>query len=315
MSATKTKLITDHQSGFRPKDSTVNQLAFLYHTFCQAIDSKKEMRIVFCDVSKAFDKVWHEGLLYKLSSIGICGHLLRWFRDYLCKRQQRVLVRGQSSDWGTIEAGVPQGSVLCPLLFLIYVNDMVKKVSCGVKLFADDTLMYITMDNPELTTVDLNRNMDKLNQCAQQWLVNFNATKTKTMNISFKNESILDNYPVIFGNEVLNTVSHHRHLGMIINESLIGSHIFDTTLESVGKLCDVFIKLKRLIDRKTLIDAYFAFVRPKLVYACIVWDDCSDTDKTRLEDMQLRFARAGTGAKRGTSHQNIYNEICGPPFV
>ena len=112
------KLITEHQSGFRPKDSTINQLAFLYHTFCQAIDNKKEMRIVFCDVSKAFDKVWHEGLLYKLSSIGICGHLLRWFQDYLSKRQQRVLVRGQTSDWGTIEAGVPQGSVLGPLLFL-----------------------------------------------------------------------------------------------------------------------------------------------------------------------------------------------------
>ena len=88
------KLITEHQSGFRPKDSTINQLAFLYHTFCQAIDNKKEMRIVFCDVSKAFDKVWHEGLLYKLSTIGICGHLLRWFQDYLSKRQQRVLVRG-----------------------------------------------------------------------------------------------------------------------------------------------------------------------------------------------------------------------------
>ena len=82
------------------QDSTVNQLAFLYHTFCQAIDNKKEMRIVFCDVSKAFDKVWHEGLLYKLNSIGICGHLLRRFRDYLSERQQRVLVRGQSSDWG-----------------------------------------------------------------------------------------------------------------------------------------------------------------------------------------------------------------------
>ena len=142
--------------------STINQLAFLYHTFCQAIDNKKEMRIVFCDVSKAFEKVWHEGLLYMLSSIGICEHLLRWFQDYLSKRQQRVLVRGQTSDWGTIEAGVPQGSVLGPLLFLIYVNDMVKVVSCGVKLFADDTLMYITVDNPELTTVELNRNMDKI---------------------------------------------------------------------------------------------------------------------------------------------------------
>ena len=76
------------------------------------------MHIVFCDVSKAFNKVWHEGLLYKLSSIGICGHLLRWFEDYLSKRQQRVLVRGQTSDWGTIEAGVPQGSFSCVFEFV-----------------------------------------------------------------------------------------------------------------------------------------------------------------------------------------------------
>ena len=107
-------------------------------------------------------------------------------------------------------------------------------------------------------------------------------------------------------------MSHHRHLGIIIDEKLNWSVYIDTILESVGKLCDVFIKLKRLIDRKTLTDTYFAFVRPKLEYACIVWDDCGDTNKARLEDMQLRCARAVTGAKRGTSHQNIYNEICWP---
>ena len=95
-------------------------------------------------------------------------------------------------------------------------------------------------------------------------------------------------------------MSHHRHLGIIINEKLNWSAHIDTTLESLGKLCDVFIKLKRLIDRKTLTDTYFAFVIPKLEYTCIVWDDCSDTDKTTLEDMQLRFARVVTGAKRGT---------------
>ena len=83
-------------------------------------------------------------------------------------------------------------------------------------------------------------------------------------NISFKKESIFDNYPVIFGNEVLNTVSHHRHLGIIIDEKLNWSAHIDAILESVGKLCDVFIKLKRLIDRKTLTDTYFAFVRKSL---------------------------------------------------
>ena len=146
-------LLTSHQSGFRPCDSTVNQLAYLYHTFCEALDKRKELRIVFCDVSKAFDKVWHDGLLfYKLNKLRITGDLLKWFKDYLNSRQQRVLIRGQSSQWGFIEAGVPQGSVLGPLFFLVYINDIVDVVSCGIKLFADDTVLYVTVDDVELAT-------------------------------------------------------------------------------------------------------------------------------------------------------------------
>ena len=98
--------------------------------------------------------------------------------------------------------------------------------------------------------------MDKLNQWAQQWLVNFSATKTKTMNISFKKESILDNYPVIFGNEVLNTVSYHRHLGIIIDEKLNWSAHIDTTLESVGKLPYILVLTPTLSRRLPCIDAY-----------------------------------------------------------
>ena len=97
-------LLTKHQSGFRPGDSTVNQLAYLYHTFCEALDKKKDIRIVFFDISKAFDKVWHEGLIFKLRKIGITGNLLEWFKDYLHGRSQRVIIRGQSSDWGLLKA-------------------------------------------------------------------------------------------------------------------------------------------------------------------------------------------------------------------
>ncbi len=127
--------LSDHQSGFRPNDSTVNQLVYLYHTFCKALDKKKEMCLVFCVVSKAFDRVWHDGLLYKLSRLGISGKLHLWFKDYLYNIQQRVVIRGQTSEWGVIKAGVPQGSVLGPLLFFIYINDIVDDVTCSLKLF------------------------------------------------------------------------------------------------------------------------------------------------------------------------------------
>jgi hypothetical protein len=91
------KLLISHQSGFKPNDSTVNQLAFLYHTFCEALDNKLDVRMIFCDISKAFDRVWHAGIIHKLQCLGITGNLLEFFKDYLANRKQRVLIKGQYS--------------------------------------------------------------------------------------------------------------------------------------------------------------------------------------------------------------------------
>ena len=95
-----------------------------------------------------FDRVWQKGLLYKLKKAGITGSLLRWFENYLAERKQRILIRGQSSLRGNIQAGVPQGSVLGPLLFVVYINDLVDVVDCGIKMFVDDTCLYVTVDDP-----------------------------------------------------------------------------------------------------------------------------------------------------------------------
>ena len=142
-------LISLHQSGFTPGDNTINQLVYLYHTLCEALDKKKDVRIVFCDISKAFDRVWHAGLVHKLRCMGIKGKLLNWLISYLQDRYQRVVIKGQTSAWGKIKAGVPQGSVLGPLLFLVYINDLVNEVRNNIKLFADDTVLFITVDNAE----------------------------------------------------------------------------------------------------------------------------------------------------------------------
>ena len=104
-------LLSSLQSGFLPGDSTVNQLTFLYNTFCQVLDSGKEVRAVFCDLSKAFDSVWHAGLLAKIHAAGVTGNVHAWFADYLSDRKQRVVLSGVGSDWTFIRAGIPQESI------------------------------------------------------------------------------------------------------------------------------------------------------------------------------------------------------------
>ena len=204
----RNKLLSKNQSGFRPNDSTVNQLAFMYHMFCESLDKKKDVRIIFCDVSKAFDKVWHKGIIFKLKKYGITGNLLKWFEDYLTERNQRVVITGQCSEYGTIEAGVPQGSVLGPLLFLIQINDLDEAVDCNIKMFADDTCLYISVDDPDQAAGNLNNNLSNVNDWASQWI---NVNKTNAMTLSNRN---IDHPYVIFNGSALENVKEHKHLGL-----------------------------------------------------------------------------------------------------
>ena len=310
------QLLTKFQSGFIPNDSTVHQLSFLYHSFCEALNQKKDVRIVFCDISKAFDRVWHEGLLYKLKRIGIRGTLLNWFRDYLNNRLQKVIIRGQNSKWGEIKAGVPQGSVLGPLLFLVYINDLVDGIQSNIRLFADDTTIYITVNhdtNPELAdgfasdaANQLNNDLNSIKDWADQWLVSFNPHKTKTMTISNRK---YQHPPVFFDNIELTSVDQHKHLGVTFASNLSWSPHVTGLIQSASKLCQVLRCFKHQIDRKSLETIYFTFIRPKLEYACQVWDDCNQGDKEALERVQINAARIVTGAKKGTSHFRLEQEL------
>ncbi len=301
-------VISRNQSGFQPNDSTVNQLAFMYHEFCKALDQKKDVRIVFCDVSKAFDKVWHAGVIHKLKQNGIHGSLLNWFKNYLDKRHQRIVIKGQCSKWGQIEAGVPQGSVLGPLLFLIYINDLVDVVDCGIKMFADDTCLYINVDNANVlensvqAANDMNRNLRQVFEWSKKWLVTFNESKTKSMVITNKNAFHPDIY---FNDTVLENVQKHKHLGVIVNKRLDWSDHINAILSNASKMLDVTRKLKYRLDRATIDTIYLSFIRPKLEYACQIWDDCYDRDANKLESFQLSAARVVTGAKKAHLIKNF----------
>ena len=162
------ELLNPNQSGFRPSDSCVNHLIARTHEIVKAFDCNPflEVRSVFLDISKAFDKVWHEGLLYNLKSMGVSGELYNLFENYLLDRFQRVLLNGQTSSWRPVLAGVPQGSILGPLLFLIYINDLLNELKSNATLFADDTSLFtIVKDKSESANI-LNNDLSEISKWA-----------------------------------------------------------------------------------------------------------------------------------------------------
>ena len=136
---TEYNLISDNQSGFKSGDSCVNQLLSITHEIYLSFDDNLEVRGVFLDISKAFDKVWRKGLIYKLKQNGISGNILNTIIDFLSFRKQRVVLNGQVSQWTSIEAGVPQGSIIGPLLFLIYL--MTFLMICRQRLSSMQTIL------------------------------------------------------------------------------------------------------------------------------------------------------------------------------
>ena len=144
-------LISSNQFGCKPGDSCINQLIVITHDIFKGFDDESEIRGVFLDISKAFDKVWYEGLIYKLCRNSICGTLLKLLISFLDSKKQRVLLNGQCSSWSFINAGVPQRSILGPLLFLIYINNLIENLQSNPKLFADNTSLFTLINDPNAT--------------------------------------------------------------------------------------------------------------------------------------------------------------------
>ena len=170
------KLFTPSQSGFLPGDSCIAQLLSIIHENQTAFDENPpaDVRGIFLDLSKAFDKVWHEGLLYKLETYVIEGQLLSFLKNYLENRKQRVVLNGQTSDWKKINSGVPQGLVLGPLLFLIYINDLPDGITSICKIFADDTSLFSKVLDINESANKLNTDLEKITKWAHQWKKQFN---------------------------------------------------------------------------------------------------------------------------------------------
>ena len=148
-------LISQHQSGFKPGDSCINQLLSITHEIYQSFDEGFDVCSVLLDISKAFDKVWHDDLIFKLKQNGISGNLLNLLSNFLRNRKQRVVLNGQTSSWADVNAGLPEGSILGSLLFLIYINNLTDGLSSNAKLLADGISLFSVVHNPHTTAKGL----------------------------------------------------------------------------------------------------------------------------------------------------------------
>ena len=301
-------LIYKYQSGFLPGHSTTFQLIDIYHHICQAIDNNQYACMVFCDVSKAFDRVWHKGLIFKLKQLGIDGELLEWIANYLNNRQQRVVIKSCMSDYKSTNVGVPQGSVLGPLLFLIYVNVISESLLSLTRLFADDSSLFYSATNIFDIEGIINSDLRVLTNWAKQWLVNFNQLKTEAILFTLKQFVQFPN--LIFNNMLIHFVYDHKHLGLTLSNTGNWHKHIENILASAAKVIGIMRKLKFRLSRVALNQIYFSFVLPILDYSSIVWDGCSQQDSIALDRLQNEAARIVTGLTRSVTIDNLYRE-CG----
>ena len=321
---TANELLNPNQSGFRPNDSTINQLLSIVHTIFTAFDCNPplDVRSVYLDTSKAFDRVWHEGLIYKLRRCGVSGNLLSLIKDFLANRKQRTVLNGKTSEWGSVTAGVPQGSILGPLFFLVYINDLTDNLKCNVKLFADDTSFFTIVHNPDQAASDMNHDLDIIKSWAHKWRMLFNPDPTKqAVEVTFSRKKIsADHPPVLFNNIPVIKMNEHKHLGIMLDSKLS----FATHIQSIILRCRRGIGmikfLSRYLPRNTLAELYKLYVRPHLDYGDVIYhippkksDFSQDTSLNnhmeKLESVQYSAALAVTGAWKGTSREKLYEEL------
>ena len=305
---TSNKLLTSFQSGFIKGDSTVNQLVYVYNDICHALDEGKEVRAVFCDISKAFDRVWHRGLLFKLSKLGIKDSLLNWFSSYLSSRKQRVVYANSTSNWSTINAGVPQGSILGPLLFLIYINDIINNINANVRLFADDTSLYIVVDTPDNAAATLNKDLDTIFNWSKTWLVSFNPTKTESMIFSKKRKQ--PPHPTLFMNHIaIDQFDSHKHLGVTLSSDAKWNTHISITLKKAWQRIGILRSLKFILTRSGLERMYNSFIRPILEYGDVLWDNCTISLQNDIEAVHNEAARIVAGATKYCNIKNLLSDL------
>ena len=277
------------QSGFRANDSTELQLARLVHEVSESRDKGLSATACFFDLSKAFDRVWHAGLLKKLQHLGLKDTALQWMVNYLTHRRQRVRVGDAFSEWQAIPAGVPQGSVLGPLLFLIYTIDLPSACTNSntkCSQFADDTALIATHQSRLTSELSLQSAVSAAATWLRRWHLLVNASKTVTL--SFTPNHQLN---ITLNGTPLKQVNEHRHLGIILQNNLQWNSHVTHIINKSKKLLHQLRKTRGQLNTPSLLVIYTAYIRPVIEYGSLVLSNTTRTQKDQLERVQRRAAR------------------------
>ena len=277
-------VLHDSQHGFRRGRSCDSQLVHTINDLAFNLDKKIITDVIILDFSKAFDTVNHRKLFYKLDHYGINKELIFWIQNFLTNRRQFVSVDNVDSPLCPIYSGVPQGSVLGPLLFLLYVNDLPDHIRSECRLFADDTLLFNSRENK----AELQQDLNVLQEYASKWQLTFNVAKCAVLSIG-ETKAEADYF---LCNQRLSNVESHPYLGIELQSNLKWDKQYNKIISKANRTLFMLRRVLKQADTKTRQIAYFSLVRPLLEYGCTVWDPFLKKDIKRFEKVQnaaLRF--------------------------
>ena len=305
------KLLSDYQSGYRPGHNTQLQLVYLTDKLYKSLDKLEDFTVVYLDISRYFEKIWHKGLLAKCElEFGITGKVLCWFKSYLDDRSQSVQVGADHSAPLTLSAGVPQSSVLGPLLAIMYLNGLSKVTSNQMLYFADDSSLHCshTPENLNSKEAELQRDLDAIQDYGLKWAITFNTNKTAQQ--TFTNRREVTAPTLSFDGQQIPLTTEHKHLGLTFSSDLKFKRHVNEVLLKFNRALSPLYQVASHIPRKELIQIYTTYVQPHLDYCSAVYDGNLTTfDSNRIERAQNRAARLITGTVRRTHVAGLREEL------
>ena len=281
-------IICETQFGFRQKHSCETQLLLTIDDFARALDNNNQVDVGILEMSKAFDKVPHERLAFKLHRYGIRGSVLTWLQSFLRGRSQQVVLDGYYSTPCDVISGVPQGSVLGPTLFLIYINDIVDGIQSNIRLFADDCLVYRCISSPTDQCI-LQEDLNRLSTWAATWQMDFNVSKCNIM--QFSNARCKSSFSYIMHGLPLCIVDHHSYLGVVLDHKLSWEPHQNYISNKVNRLLAFLNRNLPRANQCLREYSYKQLVLPVLDYCATIWDPHYQNSIHRIEMLQNRAAR------------------------